>query len=70
MRITLSLQTDLNVKEMYMVLWKNCLPSYWAVKNKDLLVSLVNGLYFTFRATHQANDVILRSLHITLFNIL
>ena len=42
--ITLSLQTDLNVKEVHMVLCKNWLLDYWAV-NKNLSISLVNGLH-------------------------
>ena len=42
MRITLSLQTDLNVRNLHMVLGKNWLPDYWAV-NRNLSVSLVKA---------------------------
>ena len=43
-RIPLSLQTDLNVKDLHMALGKSWLPDYWAL-NRNLSVSLVNGLY-------------------------
>ena len=44
MMTTLSLQTDLNVKNLHLLTGKNWLPDYWAL-NKNLSVSLVNGLY-------------------------
>ena len=45
MRITLiSLQTDLNAKNVHIVFGKSWLPGYWPV-NRNLPVRLVNGLY-------------------------
>ena len=40
MRITL--QTDLNVKNLHVVLGENWLPDHWTI-NKNLSTSLVNG---------------------------
>ena len=42
MSVSLSFQTDFNVKDLHRALGKSWLLDYWAV-NRNLLVSLVNG---------------------------
>ena len=46
MKITLSLQTDLYVKNLHVVSGENRLSDHWAV-NKNLSVNLVNGPYLS-----------------------
>ena len=52
MKITLPLQTDLHV---VLIRGKLTIPDYWGV-NKNLSISLVNGLYIMACCVHKSHN--------------